>query len=258
MFSVAADKLQHSTTNSKKTTLVMCHPSGCASDIHRMLDVNNNSQQSNINLNSIRYEKGGGHLKAELSSADDYWQNNFGDEKLICFPPGVALDQSLQEVHDNIKAYYEKKKGRISKFIILTDYSSEKHFEHIESSPQTFDINLYQNDENRILVFDEELNAIMNLRIVHSTNPEDLKKMHNYSHHDLKAILHLHFDLIQSTNVCLVSVVVTTAMKREFLKTNIDCQECLDLTITKDDLVDDKSFKERWDEVKNNFFHLIN
>ena len=255
MFFIAADKLQHSKTNAKKATLVMCHPSGFSSDIHRILDVNNyNSKQSSINFNNVRYEKGGNQLNAELSSADDYLKNNFSEQKVICFPPDVSLDQSLQQVHDELKAYYEKKKRRSSKFIILTNYSSEKHFQYTESSPSNFDINLHQNDEERILVFDGELNSIINLRILNSTNPKDLKEMYNYSHQDLKAILHLHFDLIQSTKVRLVSVVVTTSMKREFLKTKIHCQECLDLTITKDELVDGKSFKKRWDKVKDNLF----
>ena len=223
----------------------MCHPSGFASDIHRMLDVNNNSQQRIINLDGICYEKGGNQQNAELSSADDYLQNNFSGEKVICFPPAAAFDQPLQEIHDKLKAYYERQGGR---YVILTNYSSKKHFDYLEQCPHSIGINLPQDDLNRILVFDGELHTIMNIRITSSTTLEDIQETYRCTHEDLKALFVLHADLIQSCNVRLMAAIAVINLNRQSTN-SFPCKQCLSITLTKDDLADNESFFKRWDEV---------
>ena len=212
-----------------------------------------NAQSNEIQLNDIRYTKGGGHFKGKLSSADDYLSNNYKDRHIVCFPPAAALDNSLKELQSKLKFYYEFKNG-FGKYIILTNYSSAKHFDHLQLNPCEFDINPSDNNTNRILVFDDELHSIVNLRIVDSEDPKDLKKMHGTLHEDLKAIFYLHDDLIKQAKVCLAAIVVTTCISRELLQEKIHCQECLDLTITKDDLVDDESFTKRWNEVNSDSY----
>ena len=115
----------------------MCHPFGFQSDIHRAL---NKTHSNEIQLNNICYTKGGGHFDEKLSNADDYLSNNYKDQHIVCFPPAAALDNSLKDLQSKLKSYYDFKNG-FGKYIILTNYSSAKHFEHLQLNPCDFDIN---------------------------------------------------------------------------------------------------------------------
>lgn len=171
------------------------------------------------------------------------------DQKFICFPEIENLDVNpdVKNLVEALRVYYEERSK--NKCVVFVNYSGKKHFETVKLDSANYGISFHAEDDgcDRIVVFDETIQAIINIRISDGTTMEDLKEDFHLCHEDLKSLHFLHSDLLKETKVCLVPIVVT-----KFDQPDSDqyfCRLCSNFILFRDQIMDKERFMKFWEQV---------
>lgn len=199
---------------------------------------------------------GGSIATKDIDALGSYIDQNFLNQRYICFPPFyVSSDYLHLELAKRLDKYFQSLDTKM--FVMLPKVDFEANLRTLgytkDNIAQLFSNELRGDLENinNIVIFDIVDNIALILTMCNDTNTEMLRLGHIQADKSVKAFLTITEKLLNHTFLAVVSVLACQESSRAELQEIHHCKDCSQLTLTKDDMQSPALLEEWFNRLNN-------